>query len=107
MDVVQSILRILELRDIAKARFGDEAASAIEDMADKWAEKSTLSFLDSFTLAIQIETEFPGRSEHYFDEAQLWVHRTAEEHHPHNRMLYLKAMVWTLEKWRHERGESN
>ena len=84
---------------VAEREFGSDTASELVDLADQFAEVSTLAPNRCLELAIQIEREF-GSAGELFNEATVWVNRTAEDHHPHNLALYLKALIWVVNRQR-------
>ncbi len=84
---------------VAEREFGVDVTSELVDHADLFAEVSTLAPNRCFELAIQLEREF-GTAGVLLNEATLWVNRTAEVHHPHNLALYLKALIWVVNRQR-------
>ena len=98
-DPLTAFVERQKLIRISIDEFEEDTTSVLTDLAEKWSEKSGLHFNRVFELAIQIQREF-GHAEDLFEEARGWVWRTAEEKHPHNLQLYLKALVWTINRRR-------
>lgn len=98
-DPLTAFVQRQKLIGISKASFGEDTTSVMADLAEKWSSESTLHFNRVFELAIQIQSEF-GEVESLFEEARKWVGRTAEESHPHDLQLYLKALTWTINRRR-------
>ncbi len=96
---VPSYLHHKALVGIASREFGKEAASELVDYADEFAKVSTLAPNRCLEIAIQLQTEF-GQAGELLNEAVLWVNRTAEDHHPHDLALYLKALIWVVNRHR-------
>ncbi len=96
---VPSSLHRQALVGIANREFGKEAASELAEHADRFAAMSTLAPNRCLELGIQLQGEF-GSAGELFNEATLWVSRTSEDHHPHNLALYLKALVWVVNRHR-------
>ena len=96
---VPSFLHRQALMSTANREFGKEAASELVEHADQFAEVSRLAPNRCLELAIQLQLEFRQAGE-LFSEAILWVNRTAEDHHPHNLRLYLKALIWVVNRHR-------
>ena len=84
---------------VAEREFGVDTASELVDQANQFAEVSTLAPNRCLELAIQLEREF-GTAGVLLNEATVWVNRTAEAHHPHNLALYLKALIWVVNRHR-------
>ncbi len=88
---------------VAEREFGEDIASELVDHADFFAKTSTLAPNRCLELAIQLEREFgKDGAGLLLDEAILWVDRTAEKHHPHNLALYLKALIWVVNRHREQ-----
>ncbi len=96
---VPSFLHHQALVGIANREFGKETASELTEHADQFAKVSTLSPNRCLEIAIQLQTEF-GQAGELLNEAVLWVDRTAEDHHPHDLTLYLKALIWVVNRHR-------
>lgn len=94
-DQFLTLIRRQKLITFAKDEFGEDTTTELVGIAEKWSDDSTLHFNRTFELAIQIQREF-GRAEELFAEARVWVHRTAEDYHPHDLQLYLKALTWVI-----------
>ncbi len=96
---VPSFLHRQALVGIANREFGKEAASELVEHADQFAAMSTLAPNRCLELGIQLQGEFESAGE-LFNEATVWVNRTAEDHHPHDLALYLKALIWVVNRHR-------
>ncbi len=96
---VRSFLHRQALMSMANQEFGRETASELVDHADQFATVSKLKPNRCLELGIQLQLEF-GQAGELFSEAILWVNRTAEDHHPHNLRLYLKALIWVVNRHR-------
>lgn len=99
MDALQVFMERQGLIRLSIGEFGEDITTELVDLAEKWSDDSTLHFNRVFELAIQVQREF-GKAEELFEEARVWVWRTAETHHPHDLQLYLKALIWVINRRR-------
>lgn len=100
MDPINEFYHINARLALANKEFGPETGTELLDRATKFAEESGIARLHCFELLIQYESEWPGKSVKMFDEAEEWVNRTAEDHHPNNPTLWLKALMFVLNGYR-------
>lgn len=102
MDAIQMAAEVTRLKQMILRAFGADTGTELIDLADKLSKRSELAPNRSLEIAYQIGAEFGAQAEDVLEEMHLWVERTAEEHHPHNVALYLKALIWVINRRRSE-----